>query len=125
MANSLRQKRVADRIQQENSAMLQTELNDPRLALVTVTRVLIDRELEYANVFVSTLGDDARQKEVLQGLKSASGFIRRELGRRVQLRTTPNLVFHWDPGPANMEHVSQLLDRLKKTDDGQPASDDE
>jgi ribosome-binding factor A len=113
MASPLRQKRVAERLQAEISALIQQEMNDPRLALVTVTVVHVDRELEHANVFVSTVGDEARKKEVLQVLDGAKGFIRREIGRRVQLRHTPQLVFHWDPSLEKAEHVSALLDQLK------------
>jgi ribosome-binding factor A len=113
MASTLRQKRVADRLQVEISELLQREINDPRLELVTVTRVVIDRELEYANVFVSTMGDEARQAEVLAILKGAHGFIRREVGRRVKLRRTPQIIFHWDPAPEKGEQVEQLLDQLR------------
>ena len=124
MASPLRQKRVADRLQAEISDLLQREMNDPRLALVTVTRVNIDRELAYASVFVSTLGDEARQKEVMQVLNGAKGFIRREVGRRVQLRNTPQLVFHWDPGPEKVEHVAKLLDELKASESPSGAAQD-
>ena len=113
MTSTLRQKRVADRLQVEISELFQREMNDPRLKLVTVTRVVIDRELEYANVFVSTLGDEARQAEVLAILKGAHGFIRREVGRRVKLRRTPEIIFHWDPGPEKGEQIEQLLDQLR------------
>lgn len=113
MTSTLRQKRVADRLQVEISELFQREMNDPRLELVTVTRVIIDRELEYANVFVSTVGDEARQAEVLAILKGAHGFIRREVGRRVKLRRTPQIIFHWDPSPEKGEQVEQLLDQLR------------
>ena len=113
MTSTLRQKRVADRLQVEISELFQREMNDPRLRLVTVTRVVIDRELEYANVFVSTMGDEARQAEVLAILKGAHGFIRREIGRRVKLRRTPEIIFHWDPAPEKGEQVEQLLDQLR------------
>jgi ribosome-binding factor A len=112
MPTPLRQRRVADRLQQEISLLLQG-MNDPRLQLVTVTLVNIDRELEFANVFVSTVGDDARRKEVMQVLNNAKGFMRREVSRRVQLRRAPDLVFHWDPSPEKAEHVADLLDKIK------------
>ena len=112
MPSPVRQRRVADRLQQEISALLQS-MNDPRLQLVTVTVVNIDRELEYANVFVSTVGDEARRKEVMQALNNAKGFIRRGISQRVQLRRAPELVFHWDPSPEKAEHIAQLLDQLK------------
>lgn len=128
MPSPLRQKRVADRIQEEISTLIQREMNDPRLALVTVTRVNIDRELEHANVFVSTVGDEARQKEVMRVLDGAKGFIRREVGRRVQLRYTPLLVFHWDPGLEKVEQVGRMLDELKTSTpptEGEASGDDE
>jgi len=103
---------VADRLQQELSALLQS-MNDPRLQLVTVTVVNIDRELEYANVFVSTVGDDERKREVMQVLNNAKGFIRRELSRRVQLRRAPEIIFHWDPSPEKAEHIATLLDQIR------------
>jgi ribosome-binding factor A len=104
---------VAERIQAEIANLIQREMNDPRLELVTVTTVNIDRELEHASIFVSTVGDATRQKEVMRVLDGAKGFIRREVGRRVQLRRTPELVFHWDPSPEKVEHVAQLLDQLR------------
>lgn len=119
MPTPIRQKRVAERIRAEISDLLQRELKDPRLGLVTVTRVMIDRELAQANVFVSTIGDEARKKEMMQALARAAGFIRREVGHRVQLRNTPNIVFHWDPGLENMENISHLLDEIKQADSGE------
>lgn len=117
MPTPIRQKRVAEQIRAELSQLLQRELRDPRLGLVTVTRVLVDRELMHADVYVSTLGDDARQAELMQALESAQGLLRREIGKRVKLRQTPHLVFHWDPGMENMENVARLLDQIKHTDD--------
>ena len=120
MASTVRQKRVADRLQAVISELIQREMNDPRLELVTVTRVNIDRELEYANVFVCTVGDESRQAEVLSVLKGAHGFIRREVGRRVQLRRTPEILFHWDLAPDKGEQVEQLLDQLRAQHGGDP-----
>ncbi len=116
MPSSLRQKRVADRLQAEIATLIQQEMNDPRLtrSVVTITTVNIDRELEHANVFVSTVGGEARQKEVMQALHHAKGFIRREIGRRLQLRRTPEIIFHWDPSPEKVEEVSRLLDQLRE-----------
>ena len=116
MPTPIRQKRVAERLRAEFSELLLQELKDPRLRLVTVTNVLIDRELEHANIFVSAMGASERQAEVLQGLTSAQGFIRRELSRRLQLRRAPEIHFHWDAMPDKVEHVAQLLDQLKHED---------
>lgn len=114
MASPIRQKRAAGRIQNELGQMLLTEVKDPRLALVSITRVTIDRELMQADVYVSALADDELGKqEVMTALDSAHGFLRREIGKRVPLRHTPQLIFHWDPGIENTEHVANLLDSLK------------
>jgi ribosome-binding factor A len=121
MPSAIRQKRVADRLLQEISGLL-LSMNDPRLSLVTVTVVNIDRELEHANVFVSTVGDEARRKEVMLVLNGAKGYIRREVSHRVQLRRAPEIVFHWDPSPEKAEQISQLLDELKSGQAAAPAA---
>ena len=121
MPTPIRRKRVAERLRAELSDMILQDLKDPRLHLITVTQVLIDRELEHANVFVSTVGDETRQKEVLTGLASAQGFIRREIARRLKLRRAPEVHFHWDNGPENVEHVGQLLEQLR--DEAAPSTE--
>lgn len=93
--------------------MLLHEINDPRLRLVSVTDVTVDRELSYADVFVSALEGAQRSSEVLQGLDSAGGFIRRELARRVELRAFPRLRFHWDPTPENADRIERALAALR------------
>jgi ribosome-binding factor A len=124
MPTPIRQKRVAERIQHEVAQLIQQEMKDPRLEMVSVTRVVIDRELAHANIFVSAIGGEARRKEVMQVLEGAAGFIRREIGRRVKLRNTPHVVIHWDPGPEKVEQVAQLLDQLKESETAPPATDD-
>lgn len=94
--------------------MLLKEINDPRLAQVFVTDVTVDRELAYANVYVSAVEGVARSKEILEGLESASGFLRRELAARIELRTFPRLRFHWDPTPENADHMERLFQQLKE-----------
>lgn len=123
MPTPIRQKRVAERLRQEISDLLQREIKDPRLALVSVTRVTIDRELSHADVYVSNLGEAADHQVMLAALNSALGFIRREVGRRIRLRLTPQIVFHWDPGLENVEQIGQLLDQLKA--EPAPTADDD
>ncbi len=93
--------------------MLLRDLNDPRLKLISVTDVTVDRELAYADVFVSALEGSSRSVEVLEGLDSASGFIRRELARRVELRAFPRLRFHWDATPENADRIERALADLR------------
>ncbi len=93
--------------------MLLRDLNDPRLRLISVTDVTVDRELSYADIFVSALEGSSRSEEILQGLESAAGFIRRELAARVELRAFPKLRFHWDPTPENADRIERALAELR------------
>jgi len=93
--------------------MLVREISDPRLELIYVTDVKVDRELAYADVFVSAVEGHERSKEVLTGLESASGFIRRTLAGRVDLRVFPRLRFHWDPTPENADAIEKKLAELR------------
>ena len=94
--------------------MLVREISDPRLMLIYVTDVKVDKELAYADVFVSAVEGHERSKEVLSGLESASGFIRRTLAGRVDLRVFPRLRFHWDPTPENADHIEKVLAELRE-----------
>ena len=94
--------------------MLIREIQDPRLQLIYVTDVKIDRELAYADIYVSAVEGLSRSKDVLAGLESASGFIRRTLASRVELRTFPHLRFHWDMTPENADHIEKILAELRK-----------
>ena len=93
--------------------MLIKEISDPRLDQVYVTDVRVDRELTYADVYVSAVEGQARSAEILQGMESASGFLRRALSARVELRVFPRLRFHWDPTPENADHIEQLLQQIR------------
>ena len=113
MPPGLRLQRIADRIRLELSEMLIREIHDPRLHLINVTDVKIDRELAYADIYVSAVEGVSRSKDVLAGLESASGFIRRTLASRVELRAFPRLRFHWDMTPENADHIEKLLADLR------------
>lgn len=122
MANQVRQKRVADQIRAELGSLLLRELADPRLRLVTVTDVSIDRELAYANIWVCRPDGNEAETEVLAAFEKATGFIRHELAERVQLRHAPRLVFHWDHAPDHAEKISQVLDQIKAAEKKQNAA---
>lgn len=113
MPSGIRLQRIADRIRQELSEMLVREISDPRLELIYVTDVKVDKELAYADIFVSALEGHDRSREVLAGLESASGFLRRTLAGRVDLRVFPRLRFHWDPTPENADHIEKILAELR------------
>jgi ribosome-binding factor A len=113
MPSGLRLQRIADRIRQEISEMLIREISDPRLHQIFITDVKVDRELSYADVYVSALEGAARSEEILSGLESASSFLRHALAGRVELRTFPRLRFHWDPTPENADRIEKTLATLR------------
>jgi ribosome-binding factor A len=110
--SKIRQKRTAEQIKTIFSELLLREMRDPRLHDLTFTEVRLDRELQYADIYVNALGDDAREQEVLDALRGATGYLRRELASRMRARTVPQLHFHWDPTLAHAERIGQLLDDL-------------
>jgi ribosome-binding factor A len=114
MPSGIRLQRIADRVQQELSEMLIREINDPRLKLIYLTDVKIDRELAYADIFVSAVEGAERSKDVLAGLESASGFIRRTLASRMELRAFPRLRFHWDVTPENADRIEKKLAEIRE-----------
>ncbi len=114
MVSKLRAQRIADRIREELSEMLLQEISDPRLAGVSITDVTVDRELAFANIYVSAVEGSERSQEILEGLEHAQGFIRRELSHRIELRTFPKLRFHWDPTFERADHIERLLASLQK-----------
>jgi ribosome-binding factor A len=106
--------RIAERIREELSEMLLRDLSDPRLKAVYVTDVRVDRELSFADVFLSALEGESRSREIMDGVSSASGFIRRELSSRVALRSFPRLRFHWDPTPESADRIERKLVELRR-----------
>lgn len=116
---TIKQQRVAQLIHNILSSLLMNEVTDPALSAVTVTGVTVDREIEYADVYVHALGDDEMQQEVMRGLERASGFLRRELAQRVTLRKTPVLHFHWDAALEHGERIDALLDSLRDDEESE------
>src|SRR5574338_1717398 len=117
MPSKIRLQRISDRIRQELSEMLVKEVADPRLSGISVTDVKVDRELAFADIFVSAVEGAERSKEVLEGLRSAAGFLRHELAVRVDLRVFPKLRFHWDPTPERADNIERKLAEMKAEDE--------
>ncbi len=109
---TIKQDRMSERVREILSELLLREVSDPRLHNITITEVRLDPELMFADVYVNAMGDEARQPEVMQGLKRANGFLRREVGKRVRLRNTPELHFHWDATLAHSEKIQRLIASL-------------
>jgi len=116
MPTNVRLQRIADRIRQEISEMLIREINDPRLHQIFITDAKVDRELAFADIYVSAVEGSVRSAEILAGLEHASGFLRHELAARIALRVFPRLRFHWDPTPENADRIERLLADLKKNE---------
>lgn len=114
MPSDVRIQRIADRIRQDISEMLvMNKIHDPRLRQIFITDVDVDRELAFADIYVSAIEGISREKEVLQGLEHASGFIRHELASKIELRVFPRLRFYWDVTPERADHIERLLASIK------------
>jgi len=116
MPNKIRLQRINDRIKQTLSELIIQKVGDPRLSGIFITDVRVDRELAYAEVYVSAVEGAERSKEVLDGLNHASGFFRSALAAQIDLRQFPRLRFHWDPTPENADHMEKLLQQIKLED---------
>lgn len=113
MPSKIRLQRISDRIRVLLAEMIVKEAQDPRLLGVSVTDVKVDRELAFADIYVSAVEGKGRSKEILAGLESARGFLRSELAARIDLRVIPRLRFHWDPTPERADHIEKLLSTLR------------
>ena len=109
MAKQLRIEKLQELIKQEMGKMLLTDLKDPRIGFVTVTDVELTGDLRSAKIFVSIMGGDEQIKNSLEGLQSALGFIRREIGQRIKIRFTPEISFALDTSLDYGDHIQKLL----------------
>ena len=114
MSSQLRIEKLQELIKQEMSKMLLREIKDPRIGFVTVTDVEMTGDLREAKIFVSVMGSDEQVQESLKGLKSALGFIRREIGKRIRLRFTPEISFALDTSLDYCEHIQKILLDIEK-----------
>lgn len=114
MVSKLRLQRINERIHHELSELMIQAVNDPRLAGVSITGVKVDRELAFADVYISAPDGSQRSREILDALYHARGFLRNELANRVDLRIFPRLRFHWDPTPERADHIEHLLERIRQ-----------
>lgn len=104
-----RPERLVEEMREEIARMIISELKDPRLGFVTVTRVELAHDLRYARVYVGVLGSEAEREKSLTALHSAAGFIRREAGRRLRIHHSPEVDFRYDKGLEATDRVARLL----------------
>jgi ribosome-binding factor A len=110
--------RVADQIRQELSELLSRgEVHDPGIGFITLTRVKVSPDLQLARVYYTTLGDEAARRETAKALQRATGFFRRHVGDRLQLRRVPELQFQFDESVGHQDRVEQILRELHEEEE--------
>jgi ribosome-binding factor A len=108
-----RPERLAEGIREEVARIVASELKDPGLGFVTITRVEVTHDLGLARVLVGVLGDEAERRRSMAALERATGFVRRELGRRLRIRVVPEIEFRYDKGLDATDRVARLLDEQR------------
>ncbi len=116
MVSKTRSIKIAERIREELSELLVRNVEDPRLNGITITDVEVDRELAYANIYISAVEGSSRSAEILAGLDHAQGFLRSELAHRIELRVFPRLRFRWDNTLERADHIERLFASLHEND---------
>ncbi|MDP4179798.1 MAG: 30S ribosome-binding factor RbfA [Bacillota bacterium] len=112
-----RTSRISEEMRKEISSVIMTELKDPRLPkLISVVAVNVTKDLRYAKVYISVLGNEEDKKNAKEGLRSAAGFIRREVGHRMQIRYTPELQFEIDDSIEHGVYMSKLINETIKSE---------
>jgi ribosome-binding factor A len=108
-----RSEKVADLIRKEISEMLVKMIKDPRIGFVTITRVAVSEDYRSAKVYFSVAGTVEERQRSMEGLNSAKGYVRKELGRRIRLRYTPEIIFKFDPSIEYAIHIGEVIRQIK------------
>jgi len=120
-----RSQRVSEQIRRELAELIRLEVKDPRVGFITLTDVELTPDYAHAKVFFTSMQGQEGLDEILRGLRRASGFLRRELGRRVRIHTLPELHFHYDSSVEQGSRMSQLIDEVVREDDARHKNDPE
>jgi ribosome-binding factor A len=120
-----RPERVAKILKAEIGHIIHDDLKDPRIGFVSITHVELSRDLKYAKVYFSILGDNADAQKTVQGLLKATGYIKKLIGERLKLRFTPAIVFKLDRSIEYNIHLSEILAQENKSDPADKALTDE
>lgn len=113
-----RSEKVAETIHELICSILSRGLNDPRIGFVTITAVELTEDLSLARIFFTVIGDDKAKKDTEAGLNSAKGFIRREIGKNLTIRHTPELLFKYDSSLDYASRIDSLLKEINREHDG-------
>ncbi|NCG66607.1 30S ribosome-binding factor RbfA [Bacillus coagulans] len=114
---NLRANRIGEQMKKELSDIIGRKLKDPRVGFVTVTDVEVTGDLQQAKVYLTVLGDEEQKKDTLDGLEKAKGFIRSEVGKRIRLRKTPELIFEIDESIEYGNRIETLIKKIHDTDE--------
>lgn len=114
MPSGIRLKRIEDQIRQVLTVILETKVNDPRVADAYITDVSVDRELDFANIYVSSLSGSDQADDILEGLRTAAGFMRYTLSQEIKLRVMPRLRFYWDKTPERADRMEDLFAEIRE-----------
>jgi len=106
-----RTRRVGEQLQREMAQLVQQEIKDPRLGLITISAVKLSKDMSHANVFFTTLDEEQSIEETLKILEGAAGFLRHELAKRMQLRIVPHIHFKYDESIAYGNDLSALINK--------------
>ncbi|MBY7143627.1 30S ribosome-binding factor RbfA [Virgibacillus sp. NKC19-3] len=112
--SDVRANRVAEQMKKELGEIFTQKLKDPRIGFVTVMDVEVTGDLQQATIFISVLGDEQQKHDTLLGLSKAKGFIRSEIGQRIRLRKTPELMFEFDEAFDHGNRIETILRELNK-----------
>ena len=112
-----RRERVAEQVRRELAELIRTELKDPRVGMISITDVQVTPDYAHAKVFFSTLAGSEHLPEVMSGLQKASGFLRRELGKRISIHMTPQLHFVFDESLERGAELSKLIQKAVSISD--------
>ena len=126
-----RAQRVGEQLRRDLAQMIQQEVKDPRLGLVTVSDVRVSKDLSYADVYVTVMGNEEGQAQIdtsLKILNRAAGFLRGRLAKAIKLRVMPQLRFHYDASVVRGNYLSSLIDKAvtedrSRQDDSEEGSD--
>ena len=122
MTGNNRNERVAGEIHAILAEALRTRIKDPRIGLISLTGVRVTRDLGTATVYFTPLGGEGDAAKMAEGLRAASGFLRREVGRQLRLRQAPELVFKADTGIDEAVRLTALLERMEEEDAARDAA---
>jgi ribosome-binding factor A len=111
-----RGQRVAEQVRRELAELIRLEVKDPRVGFITLTDVELTPDYAHAKVFFTSMTGQEGLDEILRGLRRASSFLRRELGRRVRIHTLPELHFVYDPSVETGNRISALIDKAVESD---------